>query len=148
LLRSIIPAVRSGCWIPGGTQWGQHFKLDGPIIQPLTPVGEVTARMLRLNAAERVIERRLFQALGSLPKGLTQPLNGPQLRKNGRRSSLLVQPQPTRRGSGKGAPRSRALSAEDEGTRPAASRIWRGLPSLFVSSILWRSNASPGQSLV
>ena len=35
-------------------------------MQPLTPVGEVTARML--NAAEGVIERRLFQALGSYRK--------------------------------------------------------------------------------
>ncbi len=46
----------------------EHFKLDGPNIQPLTSVGEVTTRMLRLNAAERVIERRLFQALGSYRK--------------------------------------------------------------------------------
>ena len=50
---------------PRRDSWDEHFKLDGPIIQPLTPVGEVTARMLRLNVAERVIERRLFQALGS-----------------------------------------------------------------------------------
>ncbi|MGC9950191.1 MAG: hypothetical protein ABSF64_27820 [Bryobacteraceae bacterium] len=42
----------------------EHFKPQGPVIQPLTTVGAVTARMLRLNAAERVIERRLMQALG------------------------------------------------------------------------------------
>ena len=48
--------------------WDDHLKLEGPIIQPLTPIGEVTARMLRLNAAGRVIERRLFQALGSYRK--------------------------------------------------------------------------------
>jgi hypothetical protein len=30
----------------------------------MTPVGEVTARLLRLNASERVIERQLWQALG------------------------------------------------------------------------------------
>jgi len=53
---------------PRREPWDEHFKLDGPIIQPLTPIGEVTARMLRLNAAERVIERRLFQALGSYRK--------------------------------------------------------------------------------
>jgi HNH endonuclease len=50
---------------PRRDPWDEHFKLDGPIIQPLTPIGDVTARMLRLNAAERVIERRMFQALGS-----------------------------------------------------------------------------------
>jgi hypothetical protein len=31
-------------------------------------VGEVTARMLRLNAAERVVERRLMQMLGQYRK--------------------------------------------------------------------------------
>jgi hypothetical protein len=71
-IRPSDPAVRSGCSIrlfdPRRDSWDEHFKLDGPIIQPLTPVGEVTARMLRLNAAERVIERRLFQALGSYRK--------------------------------------------------------------------------------
>jgi hypothetical protein len=43
---------------PRRDSWDEHFKLQGPVIQPLTAVGEVTARMLRLNAAERVIERR------------------------------------------------------------------------------------------
>jgi hypothetical protein len=44
--------------------WAEHFRLDGPVIQPITPVGEVTARVLRLNASERIIERQLWQALG------------------------------------------------------------------------------------
>ena len=44
--------------------WDEHFKLNGPVIQPMTPVGEVTARVLRLNTSERVIERQLWQALG------------------------------------------------------------------------------------
>ena len=44
--------------------WDEHFKLNGPVIQPMTAVGEVTARVLRLNTSERVIERRLWQALG------------------------------------------------------------------------------------
>lgn len=48
--------------------WDEHFKLNGPVIQPLTPVGEVTARMLRLKAAERVIERQLLQSLGQYRK--------------------------------------------------------------------------------
>ena len=50
---------------PRRDSWDEHFKLDGPVIQPITAIGEVTAHLLRLNAAERVIERRLFQALGS-----------------------------------------------------------------------------------
>jgi hypothetical protein len=48
--------------------WGEHFKLNGPVIQPLTLVGEVTIRVLRLNAAERVIERQLLQTLSQYPK--------------------------------------------------------------------------------
>ncbi len=46
--------------------WDEHFKLDGP--EPLTAIVEVTARILRLNAAERVIERWLLQALGQYRK--------------------------------------------------------------------------------
>jgi hypothetical protein len=38
--------------------WEAHFRLRGSVIKPLTAVGEVTARMLRLNTAERVVERR------------------------------------------------------------------------------------------
>lgn len=49
---------------PRRDSWDEHFKPDGPVIQPLMPTGEVTTRMLRLNVAERVIERRLLQALG------------------------------------------------------------------------------------
>jgi hypothetical protein len=54
---------------PRRDSWDQHFRLDGAVIEPLTPIGEVTTRMLRLNRAERVIERRLMQALGSYRKG-------------------------------------------------------------------------------
>src|SRR5580704_13859749 len=43
--------------------WDEHFKLNGPVIQPMTPVGEVTASVLRLNISERVIERQVWQAL-------------------------------------------------------------------------------------
>jgi hypothetical protein len=53
---------------PRRDSWDEHFKLDGPVIQPLTAIGEVTAHLLQLNAAERVIERRLFQPLGSYRK--------------------------------------------------------------------------------
>lgn len=53
---------------PRRDSWDQHFQLHGPVIQPLTEIGE-TARMLRLNAAERVVERRLMQVLGLYRKG-------------------------------------------------------------------------------
>ncbi len=40
--------------------WGEHFQLDEAVIQSLTDVGEVTARILDFNADERVIERQAF----------------------------------------------------------------------------------------
>ena len=54
---------------PRRDTWDEHFKLDGPVIQPMTPVGEVTARVLRLNASERVIERQLWHALRQYRRG-------------------------------------------------------------------------------
>ena len=49
-------------------RWEEHFQLVGAVIQPLTRSGEATAKLLHLNAAERVIERRLLQRLGSYPR--------------------------------------------------------------------------------
>ncbi len=52
---------------PRQDDWKDHFLLNGGVIEPLTPIGEVTARLLRFNAAERVVERRLLQSLGRYP---------------------------------------------------------------------------------
>ena len=52
---------------PRRDKWKQHFRIEGPAIQPLTSVGEATARLLRLNAAERVVERQFLQNLGLYP---------------------------------------------------------------------------------
>lgn len=40
--------------------WNEHFKLDGTIIQPLTPIGFVTAKILGFNHVDRVIERQIL----------------------------------------------------------------------------------------
>jgi hypothetical protein len=48
--------------------WQVHFSLRGWIIEPLTPVGEVTARLLRFNVDQRVVERRALGALGRYPR--------------------------------------------------------------------------------
>lgn len=53
---------------PRRDRWEEHFKVEGSTIQPLTEIGEATARLLRLNAAERVIERRLQQHVGLYPR--------------------------------------------------------------------------------
>ena len=45
---------------PRQDRWADHFRLDADFIEPLSEVGRVTARLLRLNAAERLAERRLL----------------------------------------------------------------------------------------
>ena len=45
-------------------RWVDHFKTQEGRIGGLTEVGTVTARLLRMNEGERVIERRLLQMLG------------------------------------------------------------------------------------
>lgn len=49
--------------------WEEHFRIDGGRIVAVSPVGEVTARILRFNAADRVAERQLLQRLGRFPEG-------------------------------------------------------------------------------
>ena len=44
---------------PRQDRWTDHFRLDADFIEPLSEVGSV-ARLLRLNAAERLAERRLL----------------------------------------------------------------------------------------
>jgi hypothetical protein len=53
---------------PRTDRWQDHFRLDGAILMPMTPAAEATARLLRLNAAERVIERSVLQRLGRYPR--------------------------------------------------------------------------------
>ena len=53
---------------PRTDTWSQHFRLDGAIVQPLSREADATARLLRLNAAERVIERDILKRLGRYPR--------------------------------------------------------------------------------
>ena len=45
---------------PRRHRWEDHFELRGYRIEPLTPVGAATARLLRLNADQRIAERRIL----------------------------------------------------------------------------------------
>jgi hypothetical protein len=45
---------------PRQDRWTDHFRLDADFIEPLTDAGSATVRLLRLNAAERLAERRLL----------------------------------------------------------------------------------------
>jgi hypothetical protein len=53
---------------PRRQRWSSHFVLRGFVIEPLTPQGEVTARLLKLNMDRRVAGRRLLIALGRFPR--------------------------------------------------------------------------------
>lgn len=68
-LASLDPATQEVVRLfhPRQDRWAEHFRIDGPILEPLTAVGVVTARLLRLNGAARVVERQLLQSLGRYP---------------------------------------------------------------------------------
>src|SRR5262245_37020899 len=51
---------------PRRDQWPEHFRLLGARIEPLMPVGRVTARLLQLNHPDRLEERELLVRLGLL----------------------------------------------------------------------------------
>src|SRR5690349_21163762 len=48
---------------PRKDRWADHFCLEGEFIEPLTDVGTVTVRLLRLKAEERLAERRLARVI-------------------------------------------------------------------------------------
>jgi hypothetical protein len=52
---------------PRRDRWADHFRLVGTRIEPLTPTGRVTVRLLQLNHPDRVEEREEFVRLGVLP---------------------------------------------------------------------------------
>jgi HNH endonuclease len=47
--------------------WSDHFTLDGVVIRPTTPIGEVTERVLKFNEIERLMERAELEAVGRYP---------------------------------------------------------------------------------
>lgn len=49
--------------------WADHFAIRGSRIFGLTPVGSVTARLLKLNSEDRVLERDVLQSLNRYPVG-------------------------------------------------------------------------------
>jgi hypothetical protein len=45
-------------------RWSDHFVLDGAVIKPLTAKGRATARLLRFNDEERILEREILVKRG------------------------------------------------------------------------------------
>lgn len=48
-------------------QWSDHFELDELSIHPRTEIGDVTARILRFNDSERILERQELNRVGRYP---------------------------------------------------------------------------------
>src|SRR5262245_44019207 len=51
---------------PRRDRWPSHFQLTNARIEPLTPTGRVTVRLLQLNHPDRIAERELLVAAGLL----------------------------------------------------------------------------------
>ena len=47
--------------------WHEHFRLAGGRIELQTDIGEATVTLLRFNAPDRVIQRRVLQQIGVYP---------------------------------------------------------------------------------
>ncbi len=52
---------------PRTDRWADHFTLNGAIIEPRTPIGEATARILGFNEPDRMLERETLQNIGRYP---------------------------------------------------------------------------------
>lgn len=48
-------------------RWADHFQLGGLLINSRSEIGEVTARILRFNDNERVLERQELNRMGRYP---------------------------------------------------------------------------------
>ncbi|MGO9923580.1 MAG: HNH endonuclease [Isosphaeraceae bacterium] len=51
---------------PRRDRWSDHFQLAGGRIEPRTAAGRATTRLLRFNDIDRVQERELLVAIGSI----------------------------------------------------------------------------------
>jgi HNH endonuclease len=52
---------------PRTDRWAEHFRLSRAVIEPLTGIGEVTARILDFNHGARILEREALIAVGRYP---------------------------------------------------------------------------------
>ena len=52
---------------PRRDHWADHFQLNGVLIEPRTPAGEVTVKILGFNETERLLEREALRQIGRYP---------------------------------------------------------------------------------
>jgi|SRR5579871_2818905 len=53
---------------PQRDRWAEHFALNGGLIQPISPQGRATARLLQFNTSRRIAERSALTELGRYPR--------------------------------------------------------------------------------
>jgi len=65
-LTSILPETGEiiALFHPRRNRWADHFRLTHGRIEPLTPTGRVTERLLHFNEPERIAEREQLVAAG------------------------------------------------------------------------------------
>jgi hypothetical protein len=68
-IASLDPAtgILTPLYTPRIQVWSEHFRSNGPIIEPLTDVGRVTVLLLRLNDSFRVTGRASLMREGRYP---------------------------------------------------------------------------------
>jgi hypothetical protein len=52
---------------PRSDIWADHFKISGPMIEPLTEIAGGTIRILGFNHPDRLLERQLLISIGRYP---------------------------------------------------------------------------------
>lgn len=69
-IASIVPNTNElvRLFHPRQDRWGEHFRIAGPVLEPLSDIGSATAYLLRFNSPARVVERQGLQALGRYPR--------------------------------------------------------------------------------
>lgn len=55
---------------PRVDRWGDHFQLNGVLIEPLTEIGAVTVRILDFNNSSRILERQALVVMGRYPSAV------------------------------------------------------------------------------
>lgn len=52
---------------PRSDKWADHFRLSGSMIEPVTEIGEATARIFGFNSSDRILERDALIKIGRYP---------------------------------------------------------------------------------
>jgi len=68
--RDVVSGELVPLFHPRMHRWDEHFQLEGGRIIPLTPIGRVTAFLLKFNLSQRVEVRATLARTGRYPRGV------------------------------------------------------------------------------